>query len=132
MRGRLTGSRVGVGERFTHSWGVAGRCKITGFIFHPCCVRGALLHHVAAVGVSLRCAVTALTQLFLCTCHAPPLCVCSELGYGPAGKKSSANPDKCMALEGANTLQVGQAVRLVVLPGWVGGMASEGGVQPSM
>ncbi|KAI3430646.1 hypothetical protein D9Q98_005239 [Chlorella vulgaris] len=30
----------------------------------------------------------------------------SELGYGPAGKKSSANPDKCMALEGANTLQV--------------------------
>lgn len=30
----------------------------------------------------------------------------SELGYGPAGKKSSANPDKCMALEGAQTLQV--------------------------
>ncbi|KAI7839928.1 hypothetical protein COHA_006322 [Chlorella ohadii] len=30
----------------------------------------------------------------------------SELGYGPSGKKSSANPDKCMALEGAETLQV--------------------------
>jgi hypothetical protein len=70
--------------------------------------------------------------IVLCTCPAPPLCVCSELGYGPAGKKSSANPDKCMALEGANTLQVGQAVRLVVLPGWVGGMASEGGVQLNM
>ena len=23
-----------------------------------------------------------------------------ELGYGPKGKKSSANPDKCLALEG--------------------------------
>lgn len=30
----------------------------------------------------------------------------SELGYGPAGKKSSANPDKCLALEGAHTMQV--------------------------
>ncbi|KAK9806651.1 hypothetical protein WJX73_004262 [Symbiochloris irregularis] len=29
-----------------------------------------------------------------------------ELGYGSSGKKSSANPDKCMALEGCTTLQV--------------------------
>lgn len=29
-----------------------------------------------------------------------------ELGYGDGGKKSSANPDKCMTLEGAETLQV--------------------------
>jgi hypothetical protein len=29
-----------------------------------------------------------------------------ELGYGPEGKKSSANPDKCMALEGVTTHQV--------------------------
>ncbi|GAB4819969.1 hypothetical protein N2152v2_007015 [Parachlorella kessleri] len=30
----------------------------------------------------------------------------SELGYGPKGKKSSANPDKCMALEGVKCYQV--------------------------
>lgn len=29
-----------------------------------------------------------------------------ELGYGPAGKKSSANPDKVYALEGVHTHQV--------------------------
>lgn len=29
-----------------------------------------------------------------------------ELGYGEGGKKSSANPDKCMSLEGAVTYQV--------------------------
>lgn len=29
-----------------------------------------------------------------------------ELGYGEGGKKSSANPDKCMALEGATVMQV--------------------------
>ena len=29
-----------------------------------------------------------------------------ELGYGPGGKKSSANPDKCMALEGVPCHQV--------------------------
>lgn len=29
-----------------------------------------------------------------------------ELGYGPKGKKSSANPDKCMALEGVYCHQV--------------------------
>ena len=29
-----------------------------------------------------------------------------ELGYGEGGKKSSANPDKCMALEGVKCLQV--------------------------
>ncbi|KAL6766701.1 hypothetical protein ACKKBG_A37020 [Auxenochlorella protothecoides x Auxenochlorella symbiontica] len=29
-----------------------------------------------------------------------------ELGYGPGGKKSSANPDKCPSLEGVNTYQV--------------------------
>ena len=29
-----------------------------------------------------------------------------ELGYGPAGKKSSANPDKVQALEGVHTHQV--------------------------
>lgn len=29
-----------------------------------------------------------------------------ELGYGPSGKKSSARPDKCMALEGMSTQQV--------------------------
>ncbi len=28
-----------------------------------------------------------------------------ELGYGPKGKKSSANPDKCHALEGITTHQ---------------------------
>jgi hypothetical protein len=31
----------------------------------------------------------------------------SELGYGPKGKKSSANPDKCLALEGIKCYQVG-------------------------
>lgn len=31
----------------------------------------------------------------------------SELGYGEGGKKSSANPDKCMALEGVKCYQVG-------------------------
>lgn len=30
-----------------------------------------------------------------------------ELGYGEDGKKSSANPDKCMALEGVECYQVG-------------------------
>lgn len=30
----------------------------------------------------------------------------SELGYGEGGKKSSANPDKCMALEGVECSQV--------------------------
>ena len=30
-----------------------------------------------------------------------------ELGYGANGKKSSANPDKCLALEGVYTHQVG-------------------------
>lgn len=29
-----------------------------------------------------------------------------ELGYGPTGKKSSANPDKVQALEGVHTHQV--------------------------
>lgn len=29
-----------------------------------------------------------------------------ELGYGPTGKKSSANPDKVHALEGVHTHQV--------------------------
>lgn len=29
-----------------------------------------------------------------------------ELGYGEGGKKSSANPDKCLALEGVHTQQV--------------------------
>lgn len=29
-----------------------------------------------------------------------------ELGYGPNGKKSAANPDKCKALEGVHTHQV--------------------------
>ena len=29
-----------------------------------------------------------------------------ELGYGPTGKKSSANPDKVYALEGVHTHQV--------------------------
>ena len=29
-----------------------------------------------------------------------------ELGYGPAGKKSSANPDKVLALEGMKVLSV--------------------------
>lgn len=29
-----------------------------------------------------------------------------ELGYGPKGKKSSANPEKCHALEGITTHQV--------------------------
>ena len=29
-----------------------------------------------------------------------------ELGYGEGGKKSSANPDKCTALEGATVIQV--------------------------
>eukprot|EP00887_Chlorella_sp_A99_P000240 scaffold13.g240.t1 len=30
----------------------------------------------------------------------------AELGYGEGGKKSSANPDKCLALEGVETYQV--------------------------
>ena len=30
----------------------------------------------------------------------------SELGYGEGGKKSSASPDKCMALEGVTSYQV--------------------------
>lgn len=30
----------------------------------------------------------------------------NELGYGPGGKKSSANPDKCMSLEGVKCYQV--------------------------
>ena len=30
----------------------------------------------------------------------------SELGYGPGGKKSSANPDKCPSLDGVDTRQV--------------------------
>lgn len=33
-----------------------------------------------------------------------------ELGYGEGGKKSSANPDKCMALEGAICYQVSMGV----------------------
>ena len=57
-----------------------------------------------------------VTHSLLCSCRgltpapsdppASPTPACSELGYGPAGKKSSANPDKCLALEGAETLQV--------------------------
>ena len=34
----------------------------------------------------------------------------SELGYGEGGKKSSANPDKCMALEGVKCYQVAMGV----------------------
>ena len=34
----------------------------------------------------------------------------SELGYGEGGKKSSANPDKCMALEGVECYQVAMGV----------------------
>ncbi|KAK9917811.1 hypothetical protein WJX75_008519 [Coccomyxa subellipsoidea] len=33
-----------------------------------------------------------------------------ELGYGPKGKKSSANPDKCMALEGVYCHQVAMGI----------------------
>lgn len=33
-----------------------------------------------------------------------------ELGYGPAGKKSSANPDKCLALEGLKVRQVAAGI----------------------
>ena len=34
----------------------------------------------------------------------------SELGYGEGGKKSSANPDKCLALEGVDCYQVAMGV----------------------
>jgi hypothetical protein len=34
-----------------------------------------------------------------------------ELGYGPGGKKSSAQPDKVPALEGANTHMVRSRLR---------------------
>jgi hypothetical protein len=33
-----------------------------------------------------------------------------ELGYGPKGKKSSANPDKVLDLEGVTTYQVGATI----------------------
>lgn len=33
-----------------------------------------------------------------------------ELGYGPKGKKSSANPDKCMALDGVYVHQVAMGI----------------------
>lgn len=45
-------------------------------------------------------------------CKADAMVMCrgqaqhGELGYGPKGKKSSANPDKCMALEGMYVHQV--------------------------
>lgn len=50
---------------------------------------------------------TQRTAVPLSSLNSPhPSLSCSELGYGPGGKKSSANPDKCLALEGAETLQV--------------------------
>ena len=43
-------------------------------------------------------------MLRACTCHRGQA-QHGELGYGPKGKKSSANPDKCQALEGVTTHQ---------------------------
>ena len=38
-----------------------------------------------------------------------------ELGYGPKGKKSSANPEKCQALEGVTTHQVSPSLAALLL-----------------
>ena len=52
--------------------------------------------------------VTTADERVACRGHATS----GELGYGPGGKKSSAQPDKVPALEGAST----HMVRFIVHP----------------
>ena len=106
-------------EKSTITWGHSNGYRWVGV--GVVCQLGVVLSCIscAAAGLGLRLVAGRPTACSCCDfmpapAFLPPLApvpactlpACSELGYGPAGKKSSANPDKCMALEGAETLQV--------------------------